>query len=174
MGHRCSGTLDGMTRTHPGMDAAGVDTLTDAVLTASRLLVAVSVRSIAAAEDGLTLPQFRLLVVLHTRGPLKHATLAEHLGVTPSTASRMVDRLVAAGLVDRRHSPVSRREIVLDITREGARIVRQVTTRRRREIAKIVARMPAESRQGLVDALTAFAEAGGEPPADAAPEAIWG
>lgn len=163
-----------MTRTNPGIDAASLDTLTDAVLTASRLLVAVSVRSITAAEDSLTLPQFRLLVVLHTRGPLKHATLAEHLGVTPSTASRMVDRLVAGNLVDRQHSPVSRREIVLEITREGARIVRQVTTRRRKEIAKIVARMPEESRQGLVDALTAFAEAGGEPPAAATPEAIWG
>jgi DNA-binding MarR family transcriptional regulator len=86
----------------------------------------------------------------------------------------MVDRLVAGGLVDRRHSPVSRREIVLEITREGGRIVRQVTTRRRKEIAKIVARMPAESRQGLVDALTAFTEAGGEPPAGAAPESSWG
>ncbi|QRP48226.1 MarR family winged helix-turn-helix transcriptional regulator [Amycolatopsis sp. FDAARGOS 1241] len=163
-----------MTRPRPASGSADVDTLTDAVLTASRLLVGVSVRSIAAVGDRVTLAQFRMLVVLHTRGPLKHAVLADHLGVTPSTASRMVDRLVAAGLVHRQHSTVSRREIVLAVTEEGARVVRQVTARRRRQIAKIVAKMPEEHRRGLVEALTAFTEAGGEPPAATTPEGIWG
>lgn len=163
-----------MPRSSPALDATDVDAVTDAVLTASRLLVAVSARSIAAAGDAITLPQFRLLVVLQTRGPLKHADLAEHLQVTPSTASRMVDRLVTGGMVDRQHSTVSRREIVLALTREGTKVVRQVTARRRKEIAKIVARMPDEARHGLVDVLTAFAEAGGEPPASTiAPEAVW-
>ncbi|WP_326837829.1 MarR family transcriptional regulator [Amycolatopsis rhabdoformis] len=158
----------------PATGPGDVDALTDAVLTASRVLVAVSVRSVAAAGDRLTLPQFRLLVVLHTRGPLKHATLAEHLGVTPSTASRMVDRLVAAALVQRRHSPVSRREVVLELTDDGARTVRQVTSRRRREIAKIVAKMPEDRRRALVEALAAFAEASGEPAVVGGPEGGWG
>lgn len=162
-----------MSRTTAAVDATDVDAVTDAVLTASRLLVAVSARSIAAAGDAITLPQFRLLVILHTRGPLKHADLAEHLGVTPSTASRMVDRLITVGVVERQNSPVSRREIVVALTRDGAKAVRQVTARRRKEIAKIVARMPDEARHGLVDVLTAFAEAGGEPPASSAPEAVW-
>lgn len=39
-----------------------------ALLTASRLLVAVSARSLAAVEESLTLPQFRMLVVLDSRG----------------------------------------------------------------------------------------------------------
>lgn len=150
-----------------------VDAVTDAVLTASRLLVGVSVRSISEAGDLITLPQFRLLVVLHTRGPLKHAALAEHLGVNPSTVTRMVDRLIAVEMVHRQHSPVSRREITLELTAEGIRIVRQVISRRRMEIAKIVAKMPESARTGLVDVLTAFAEAGGEPPAGTALEAVW-
>ncbi|WP_329065688.1 MarR family winged helix-turn-helix transcriptional regulator [Amycolatopsis sp. NBC_01480] len=158
------------TTTATGTD---VDAVTDAVLTASRLLVAVSARSIAAAGDLVTLPQFRLLVVLHSRGPLKHAALAELLGVNPSTASRMVDRLVTVDLVARQDSPSSRREIVIELTGEGARVVRLVTSRRRREIAKIVAKMPEHARHGLVEVLTAFAEAGGEPPAGTAAEAIW-
>jgi hypothetical protein len=41
------------------------------------------------------------------------------------------------------------------------------------EIAKIVAKMPESARTGLVDVLTAFAEAGGEPPAGTALEAVW-
>ena len=64
-----------------------------------RSSIAILPHSIAAAGDTITLPQFRLLVILQSRGALKHAVLAEHLGVTPSTASRMVDRLVAVGLI---------------------------------------------------------------------------
>ncbi|MFK0244117.1 MarR family winged helix-turn-helix transcriptional regulator [Amycolatopsis azurea] len=162
-----------MPRPSSTVDATSIDAVTDAVLTASRLLVAISAESIESAGDAVTLPQFRLLVILQTRGPLRQVDLAEHLGVTSSTASRMVDRLVAVDMVDRQHSTVSRREIVLALTREGARVVRQVTTRRRKEIAKIVAKMPDEARHGLVDVLTAFAQAGGEPPARTSLEGIW-
>lgn len=153
--------------------SADVDAVTEAVLTASRLLVAVSVKSLAAVEDALTLPQFRLLVVLHSRGPLKHAVLAEYLGVNPSTASRMVDRLVGVGMVARQASPNSRREVVIELTDAGNRAVERATASRRREIAKIVAKMPDTARRGLVEVLAAFAEAGGEPPAGTTLDAIW-
>jgi DNA-binding MarR family transcriptional regulator len=141
------------------------DAVTDAVLTVSRLLVAVSARSIAAVDDSITLAQFRLLVVLSSRGAVNLSMLADQLGVNPSTATRMIDRLIAADLVSREISPTSRREVVVELTDNGAAAVRQVTSRRRREIAKIVARMPVRHRQGIVDALEAFTEAGGEPPA---------
>jgi DNA-binding MarR family transcriptional regulator len=139
--------------------------VTDAVLTASRLLVAVSARSIAAVDESITLAQFRLLVVLSTRGAVNLAMLAEQLGVNPSTATRMIDRLISAGLVSREINPASRREVVVTLTTTGAAVVRQVTQRRRRDIARIVSRMPVKHRQGLVDALEAFTEAGGEPSA---------
>jgi hypothetical protein len=42
-------------------------------------------------------------------------------------------------------------------------VVRGVTRRRRAAIGKIVAKMAPEERRGLVEALTAFTEAGGEP-----------
>jgi DNA-binding MarR family transcriptional regulator len=155
-----------------------VDAVTDAVLTASRLLVAVSARSIAAVDESITLPQFRSLVVLDSCGPLKQATLAGHLGVNPSTATRMVDRLITAGLVSRQPNPASRRETVVSLTPTGRRVVRDVTEIRRTEIAAIVARIPAGDRRGLVNALSAFAEAGGESvpgssPYDA-PDTDWG
>lgn len=144
----------------PAASTDDVDALTDALLAASRLLVAVSARSIASS---ITIPQFRLLVVLDTHGPLKPTALAEHLAVNPSTATRMVDRLVTAGLVSRERSAVSRRELVVRLTTDGAAVVREVTRRRRAEIARIVGRMPPGTRHGLVRALTAFSVAGGEP-----------
>ncbi|WP_406175845.1 MarR family winged helix-turn-helix transcriptional regulator [Streptomyces sp. NBC_00996] len=143
------------------------DAVTRAVLTASRLLVAVSARSLAEVEERVTLPQFRMLVVLSTRGATKLVALAELLQVAPSTAMRMVDRLIAAGLADRQTNPDNRRETLLQLTEEGRRTVEDVTARRRAEIATIVERLRPTQRLALIEALNAFNEAGGEPPAPA-------
>ncbi|WP_234473759.1 MULTISPECIES: MarR family winged helix-turn-helix transcriptional regulator [unclassified Streptomyces] len=141
-----------------------VDAVTEAVLTASRLLVAVSARSLAEVEERVTLPQFRMLVVLSSRGDTKLVTLAELLGVAPSTAMRMIDRLITAGLADRQTNPGNRRETLLRLTAEGRRTVENVTARRREEIASIVQRLSPHQRTELISALTDFNSAGGERP----------
>ena len=146
-----------------------VDAVTTAALTASRVLVAVAARSLGAAEDTVTLPQFRLLVVLSTGGAMKLAAVAGQLAVNASTALRMVERLESADLVDRRVNPDNRREVLITLTAAGREVVDDVTARRRDEIAAIVARMRPKQRRQLVRALSAFAEAAGEPPAGAAP-----
>jgi DNA-binding MarR family transcriptional regulator len=140
-----------------------LDEITDALMTASRLLVAVSARSIGQVDETITIPQFRTLVILANRGPINLATLAGLLGVQPSATGRMVDRLVAAGLIDRLPHPTSRRELLAALTRRGRDVVRRVTAHRRAEIADIVEKMPPPERHGLVRALTAFTVAGGEP-----------
>jgi DNA-binding MarR family transcriptional regulator len=148
--------------------------VTDAVLTASRLLIGVSATSISAVDESITIPQFRMLVVLRAEGPVKLSTLAEHLGVQPSAATRMVDRVIAAGLVSRQASPTSRREVLLDLTETGARIVARVTQQRRQEIGRIVARMPDRRRAQLIEALESFNEAGGELGVDEPQGDYWG
>lgn len=140
-----------------------LDAITDALLTASRLLVAISASSIAAVDDAITIPQFRTMVLLSNRGPTNLATLAGLLGVQPSTIGRMVDRLVSAGLLERSPHPTSRRELLAALTEHGSKVVQEVTRRRRLEIANIVEKMPPAERHGLVRALTAFTAAGGEP-----------
>jgi DNA-binding MarR family transcriptional regulator len=65
-----------------------VDVITDALLTASRLLVAVSARSIALVDETITIPQFRTLVILSNRGRVNLATLAGLLDVQPATAKK--------------------------------------------------------------------------------------
>jgi DNA-binding MarR family transcriptional regulator len=143
-----------------------LDVITDALLTASRLLVAISAHSIARVDETITIPQFRALVILSNRGPMNLATLAGALGVQPSATGRMVDRLVGAGLIDRLPHPTSRRELLAALTKRGRSVVRQVTEHRRAEIAAIVEKMPPAERRGLVRALTAFTAAGGEPAAN--------
>lgn len=152
--------LESVDDTAQSDDATAV---TSAVLAASRLMVAVSLRSLAAAEERVTLPQFRLLLLLDGHGETNLVTLADRLLVNPSTALRMVDRLANRALISRRVNPDSRREVLLRLTGPGKRTVDEVTARRREEIAAIVARMPVRARTGLVKAMRSFAAAGGEP-----------
>jgi DNA-binding MarR family transcriptional regulator len=142
-----------------------LDAITDALLTASRLLVAISARSIAQVDETITIPQFRTLVILSARGPINVTTLAGLLDVQPSTTGRMVERLVTAGLIDRRPHPDSRRELMVELTPRGQEIVHAVTAHRRGEIARVVHNMPQRERYGLVRSITAFTTASGEPPA---------
>jgi DNA-binding MarR family transcriptional regulator len=151
-----------------GGEPTELDEVTDAVLLASRALVAVAARSLASVEHDVTLPQFRALVVLATRGARNSGALAEELGVHQSTCTRLCDRLLAKGLLTRSAHPESRREVVLAITTDGRAVVDQVTRVRRREIARIVPRVPRELRPAMVQALQAFADAAGE-----APEQSW-
>jgi len=139
------------------------DELVTAVLTASRVLVGVSARSLAEVEDTVTLTQFRTLVVLDNHEEINLNTLADLLSVTSSTAMRMINRLLTSGMVTRRDNPANRREVLLGVTDEGRRLVRQVTAKRREEITRIVAEMPETRRDELVMAMRAFAEAAHEP-----------
>jgi DNA-binding MarR family transcriptional regulator len=157
-----------MARKSTETDTCGPDDtledITDALLTASRLLVAISARSIAQVNESITVPQFRVLVILSGNGPSNLARLAGQLEVQPSTIGRMVDRLVASGLIDRDPHPRSRRELIVSLSTRGREVVDAVTRRRRDEIATVVAAIPPGERRGLVTALWAFSAAGGELP----------
>src|ERR1700760_1685634 len=103
-----------------------LDAITDALLTASRLLVGLSAQSIGQVDENITIAQFRTLVILSNRGPVNLATLASLLGVQPSATGRMVDRLVAAGLIDRLPHPTSRREMLAAPPQPGGGVGRPV------------------------------------------------
>lgn len=142
--------------------------LVDAFIAASRALVAVAARSLADIGEEVTLPQYRALVVLSTRGPQRAADLATSLGVTPSTASRMIERLVRKHLVRRARSREDRRTVTIFLTNAGRLVVAEVTARRRAEIERILDEVPTKGRRNLTVALRTFAEAAGE-----APEPDW-
>ena len=101
------------------MPDATADPVVDALLRASRALVAITARSLSAVNEDVTLPQFRSLVVLATAGPQTVSALADRLAVHASTMTRMCNRLVDRGLVVRAPSAVDRREVVIALTDDG-------------------------------------------------------
>ncbi len=142
--------------------ADGDTELVDAFVAASRALVGIVARSLAGAGQDVTLPQYRALVILSTEGPQRIIDLATHLGVTASTASRMIDRLVRKRLVRRRQAKDDRRSLRIDLTAAGREVVDETSRRRRVEIERIMQEMPAGSRRPLTEAVVAFAVAAGE------------
>jgi DNA-binding MarR family transcriptional regulator len=140
------------------------DEIVDAVLTASRAMIAVAVRSLSAMAEDITIAQYRTLVVLASRGPQKLADLAEQLGVTAPTAGRMSDRLVRRGLVARHRAQDDRRVVRISLTAAGRQIVDHATRQRRVYLAEVLAALPEPQRREVASALRAFAEATGEVP----------
>jgi len=135
-----------------------------AAMLATRALVAISARSVAAVEEVVTLPQFRVLVMVASRTGLNLGAVARGLGVHPSNATRVCDRLVEAGLLDRQDDPADRRNLQLRLTDRGRALVDGVMDRRAQAIAEVLDRMPALQRAALIPVLTTFAEAAGELP----------
>lgn len=135
----------------------------DATLTASRALLGVVARSLVDVLELVTLPQFRILVVLASSGPLNMGALARRVGTSPSTLSRAVDRLETGGWLGRESSPDSRRETLIRLSPHGEQVVAHVTDRRRREIAEILDQLKPDDRQAVGRAFALFAAAAGEP-----------
>lgn len=140
------------------------DEIIEALLLASRAMVALAGRTLAELDPEVTLPQSRALIVLASRGPQRVTDIAADLGVAPSTATRMCDRLVRKGLIRRYRSASNRREVRLSLTGNGQRLVRDLTKRRRAELAHYVGAIPAEAYGHVTSALQIFSGAIGELP----------
>jgi DNA-binding MarR family transcriptional regulator len=70
-------------------------------------------------RNDLSVPQFRTLIFLNRNPGAQLSNLAEHLGLTPPSASKLIDGLVAKQLVERQLSLVDRRRVTLTLTQTG-------------------------------------------------------
>lgn len=140
--------------------------LVAAVLAVSRILVAVSAASIEASPVQVTLAQYRALVVLAGRTPIRMVDLARELHLSASSATRLVERLERKGLVSRTMSAESRRSIDLRLEPAGEGLVSQVMTERRRLVEALLADLPERRRASMKRAFEDLARLAGEPVAD--------
>jgi DNA-binding MarR family transcriptional regulator len=146
------------------MPPATRDDLVEALLSASRAMVALAARSLADLDAEVTLPQYRALVVLASRGPQRVVDISTELDVNPSTGTRMCDRLVRKHLIRRYRTQADRREVRLTLTPTGRHLIQEVTRRRRDELTRIVVDMPHAWHAPVTAALRNLAEAAGELP----------
>lgn len=138
---------------------AGQADVVDAVLAANRVFVAVAAGALANLEPEITLPQFRALVLIDIHRSMTVAELAEALGVVPSTATRMCDRLVSKELVDRTVDSANRRQMTLTLRAEGVALIAQSTRRRKREINRLLKSISPEAQADLATSLGTLVQA---------------
>jgi DNA-binding MarR family transcriptional regulator len=123
-----------------------------------------TVESLLSVLDGARLAQppavppgqLRVLTIVARATHTNMSRLAEALDVVPSSASRLCDRLEAAGLLRRVPDPRDRREVRLLLTPAARRLLDDLRDRRRQALEDVLRRMTPAGRQDLVRALAAF------------------
>ncbi|SEJ33130.1 MarR family winged helix-turn-helix transcriptional regulator [Demequina mangrovi] len=119
-----------------------------------------SVPSLAetVAHMGLTLHQFRALVILYAEDACTTTDLAEAVGVHPSVATGIVQRMVQRGIFDRHEDPDDRRIRRLSLTPAGrelaAEVVGTARVQRRSQLEALDDAQLAQIR-GALDTMTA-------------------
>jgi MarR family transcriptional regulator, organic hydroperoxide resistance regulator len=148
-----------------------------AVLTAEAEEILVLVRALRralirnpavdAAGSGLTGPQVTAIACLVMRGPMTLTDLSRSLGTSHSTASGIVDRLQARGLVDRTRDAEDRRRTRIAVTADVTNYVRELEEGPSGRLVTALGSASAEQRrairQGLVLLLELLQAARGTP-----------
>ncbi|RJL31721.1 MarR family winged helix-turn-helix transcriptional regulator [Bailinhaonella thermotolerans] len=119
------------------------DALIDAIERSERQFLRLSARerSVGLMALDLTMQQLKVLMVLQMEDSVPANDLARRLGVGLATATGIVDRLVARGLVRRREDPSDRRVRRVEMTGEGLRVIQEVSDAGRERKRRVLHRL---------------------------------
>ncbi len=128
----------------------------DAVTVAAESLIVVWGRALETLGARVSPSQLRVLVVVSRNEGMNLGALADAIGAIPSSASRLCDRLQAAGLLKREVCVGNRREVTLALSQEGRKLLTDLAELRRADIANVMDRMSPAGRDALLRGLTEF------------------
>lgn len=114
----------------------------------------------AAREEAtprLSWPQLSALLVVERAEGINLRGLAGELKMLLSSASRLCDRLVASGMVERVPGRADRREIALYLTPSSRQLLDDLRLTRQAMLASVLERMSPAARAALLRGLTDFA-----------------
>ncbi|MEI7744940.1 MAG: MarR family transcriptional regulator [Chloroflexota bacterium] len=105
-------------------------------------------------EIDVSMPQAKLLYLLGAAGDLHMSDLVTRLGVSLSTVSGLVDRVVDHGLAVRHDDPADRRQVVVGLTADGRTFIdrfRELNARQMRELLGLLSESDLEVvREALI------------------------
>jgi DNA-binding MarR family transcriptional regulator len=103
---------------------------------------------------GVTIPQFRSLVYVGRGEGASLGEVAEHLGLTAATTTRLVDGLEARRLVSRTRSRTDRRRITVRLTADGRRMMEAARRGTQKGLSEELSGLPREARESIMAAMT--------------------
>ena len=104
----------------------------------------------------LTVPQFRTLAFVDRNEGASLSAVANHMGLTLPSTSRLVDGLIARGMLTREDNPADRRRVKLGVTNHGLRILETSRRGTLTYLANKIASLSAEDREVIVKAMKAM------------------
>jgi DNA-binding MarR family transcriptional regulator len=110
----------------------------------------------------LSAHQASILDHLDEREPLALLDLAKHMGVTPSTMSLNIERLVRRGYVSRERAAEDGRRLKLRITRAGVRLREAKSVLDPARVRALLARLTPDQKEAGIRGLSLLARAGSE------------
>jgi DNA-binding MarR family transcriptional regulator len=111
-----------------------------------------------ARADEVTPQQAETLQLIAERGAVSTSTLAQLLGIDPSTASRNLAGLQKAGLVTRKKASEDGRQTDVRLTPKGKRAADAATASSSQALAAVLDKVNRGERQKVLDALEALAK----------------
>lgn len=113
-------------------------------------------------QTGITARQATLLWLVKRSPGLSLAQLAAAEGISPPAMSGHVDRLERAGLVRRLREAEDRRRVGLELTAEGARVLRNIRARRTMWLARRLRELDPEELAAIDAAVPALRRLAGD------------
>ncbi|MGA2912727.1 MAG: MarR family transcriptional regulator [Methanoregula sp.] len=104
----------------------------------------------------LTVPQFRVLAFVKRNEGSSLWEVANHVGLTPPSMSRLVDGLIARGLMARKEDPDDRRRVRLTVTGRGRAILETATQGTLSYLADKLGDLDADKREVIDNAMKAL------------------
>ena len=104
----------------------------------------------------LTFTQLRGLSVLARRQPLRMSDLAESLGMTPASASALIERMEQRKFVSRRSDAEDRRTVLVELSRRGKHVLDVMERGSSDHFGRLIEKMTSEEREALATTLRAF------------------
>jgi MarR family transcriptional regulator for hemolysin len=104
----------------------------------------------------LTVPQFRTLAFVDRNEGASLSAVANHMGLTLPSTSRLVDGLIARGMLTREDNPADRRRLKLGVTNHGLTILETSRRGTLTYLANKIASLSAEDREVIAKAMKAM------------------
>jgi DNA-binding MarR family transcriptional regulator len=115
---------------------------------------AIKERMRSARAANLSVSQFRMLLFVRRHPGTDLSAVADHMGTTLPSASQLMSRLVAAGMLARTVHPTERRHLQLTVTDSGAAALGECDLRTRQWLRDRLAGATPEQLERLTSALT--------------------
>lgn len=121
--------------------------------TAPQIIQAIRVEMRRGRGSDISIPQFRTLGFIQRNPDSSLSNLAEHLGLTLPSVSKLVDGLVKQKLVTRRESMADRRMLTLVLTKAGASIVDSARADAQANLAQKLGRLSIDELETICQAM---------------------